>query len=142
MCAHQAKASDRSLIGTVLGNKCPRCREGKLYRYRNPYDLRHYLDMHDHCPVCGQSFSMQVGFYYGTGYVSYGLSVLLTGISFILWWVTIGFSLNDSRLFWWLGCNIILLLGLQPVLTRLSRSVWLAIFVPYDRSRRNSTAPA
>jgi hypothetical protein len=52
--------------------------------------------------------------------------------SFILWWLTIGFSLKDARIFYWLIFNTVLLVGLQPVLMRLSRTLWLSWFVPFD----------
>jgi len=35
-------------------------------------------------------------------------------------------------LFWWLGINSVLMILLQPVLMRLSRSLWLSWFVSYD----------
>lgn len=88
--------------------------------------------MNESCPVCGQPTEIEVGFYYGTGYVSYAVSTALSVVSFLLWWLIIGFSLEDSRFFWWLGFNAILLVVLQPVLMRLSRTLWLSWFVSYD----------
>ena len=35
------------------------------------------MDMNKECPVCGQPTEIEVGFYYGTGYVSYVLSILI-----------------------------------------------------------------
>lgn len=121
------------LIRSVLGNKCPHCRKGNLFTGRNPYSLKKSLHMPEHCPVCGQVFELQTGFYYGTGYVSYGLSVVFTGLSFIAWWLIAGISIRDNSIFWWLGVNTALLLVLQPVLQRLSRSIWIACFVRYER---------
>lgn len=88
--------------------------------------------MLDRCPVCGQPTEIEVGFYYGTGYVSYALSVGVCVASFIAWWIIVGFSLEDSRFFWWLGVNAVLLVLLQPPLMRLSRTLWLSWFVKYD----------
>ena len=89
--------------------------------------------MHDHCSVCGQPMEIEPSFYYGTGYVSYALSVAVTVASFIAWWVIIGLSLHDNRFFWWIGFNAVLLVLLQPYLMRLSRTVWLSFFVRYDK---------
>lgn len=88
--------------------------------------------MNENCPVCGQRTEIEPGFYYGTGYVSYALSVAVCVASLIAWWVFIGFSLHDSRFFWWIGFNAVLLIALQPVLMRLSRTLWLSWFVKYD----------
>ncbi|MCD6010622.1 MAG: hypothetical protein K0Q79_484 [Flavipsychrobacter sp.] len=88
--------------------------------------------MPDVCPVCGQKYELQSGFYFGTGFVSYALAVLLSGISFVLWWFIIGMSVSDNRIWWWLITNTLLLVLLQPMLQRLSRSIWIAFFVRYE----------
>lgn len=117
---------------TVLTNKCPRCREGFIYKEKSSYKLNSIVKMVDRCPVCGQPTEIEVGFYYGTGYVSYAVSVGLCAASFIAWWLFIGFSLEDNRFFAWLIFNAVLLVGLQPPLMRLSRTLWLSWFVSYD----------
>ena len=122
------------LLFSILQNKCPRCRRGHLYKTQNPYKLRSFMKMNERCPVCGQPLDMEPGFYYGTNMVSYALAVLVSVASFIIWWATIGFSLQDSRFFWWIAVNALLLVVLQPPLMRLSRTVWLAFFVPYSKN--------
>ena len=88
--------------------------------------------MHHNCPVCGQPTEIETGFYYGTGYVSYALTVAFSVASFIIWWLIIGFSLDDTRFFWWMGINAVVLILIQPLIMRLSRSLWLSWFVKYD----------
>jgi hypothetical protein len=90
------------------------------------------MKMHEKCPVCGQPTDIEVGFYYGTSYVSYALTVAFSIVTFILWWMLIGFSIDDNRIFWWLGINAFLLIVLQPIFMRLSRSLWISWFVKYD----------
>lgn len=90
------------------------------------------MDMNKDCPVCGQPTEIEVGFYYGTSYVSYALAVGLTMISLLAWWIIIGLSVHDNRFFYWLGFNAIVLVLLQPWLMRFSRSLWISWFVPYD----------
>jgi hypothetical protein len=75
---------------------------------------------------------IEVGFYYGTAYVSYALTVALSVTTFVAWWVLIGMSVKDTRFFWWMGVNITLLIVLQPYLMRLSRAIWLSFFVRYN----------
>jgi hypothetical protein len=103
-----------------------------MYKYANVYNLKHFMKMHDSCPVCSQPLDMEPGFYYGTNMISYTLAVLFSAISFLLWWAFIGFSLSDNRFFWWMGINALLLIVLQPPLMRLSRTVWLSFFVRYS----------
>jgi len=90
------------------------------------------MKMNEKCPVCNQPLDMEPGFYYGTNLVSYTLAILLSAATFILWWIFIGFSLQDKRFFFWILFNGLLLVVLQPPLMRLSRTVWLAFFVPYS----------
>ncbi len=92
------------------------------------------MQMNEACEVCGQPFDIEVGFYYGSSYFSYAISVALSAASFVAWWFTIGFSLEDNRIFYWLAFNAFLLLALQPVLMRFARTCWLALFVRYDKN--------
>lgn len=90
------------------------------------------MEMHKQCTVCGQPTEIEVGFYYGTGYVSYALTVAISVATLVAWLVLIGMSFNDNRFLWWLISNGILLIALQPWLMRLSRSLWISWFVKYD----------
>lgn len=121
-------------VMNLLLCKCPRCRQGDMFRTRNPWELKQTMKMNRTCPVCGQPLNIEVGFYFGSGYVSYALSVALSGSTFVAWWVLIGMSLNDNRFFGWLIFNAVFLIVLQPYLMRLARTVWLAFFVRYDRN--------
>ena len=129
MCAERSKPG---LLASVFTNKCPHCRQGDLFMNSNPYALKTTMRMPEHCPVCGQKFELQTGFYFGTGFVSYALTVFLSGVTFVLWWFTIGMSIHDNKVWWWLGLNAALLIILQPPLQRLSRSIWISFFVRYD----------
>lgn len=129
---HDHRKAKRSYLGTALGFYCPRCREGKLFEKPLSLKFSEITKMNKNCPVCGQPTEIEVGFYYGTSYVSYMLAVAASVASLIAWWVIIGFSLNDNRIFYWIIFNAILLACLQPWLMRLSRSLWLSWFVKYD----------
>jgi len=126
------KENKRSVIWAVLSNRCPHCREGKLFLNDNAYDFKNNLKMHENCPVCKQPTEIEVGFYYGTSYISYLLTVALSGVTFILWWIFVGVSVNDDRILYWLGINSALIIIIQPLLMRLSRTLWLSFFVKYN----------
>ncbi len=124
--------SKRSYLGSVLSCRCPRCREGKLFKNPLSVKLKQNMEMNKTCPVCGQPTEIEVGFYYGTSYVSYVLTVALSVATLVAWWVIIGLSTEDNRFFYWLGFNAIFLIALQPWLMRLSRSLWISWFVKYE----------
>ena len=90
------------------------------------------------CPECGQPYELEVGFWYGTSYVSYLLTVLMSVASFALWWVLIGMSITDNRFFWWMGINAVLLILLQPWIMRFSRVVYLYFFVSFDENYKQT----
>lgn len=122
----------------LLKCKCPRCRQGDMFVSKNPWKLSTTMKMNSECAVCGQPFDIEVGFYYGSGYISYALTVALSVATLIAWWVTIGFSVSDNRIFAWLIANSIFLVLLQPYLMRVSRTGWLAFFTRYDKNWRNN----
>lgn len=123
-----------SYLLSVLTYKCPQCRKGYLFTYKNPYKLKHTLDMPASCPKCGLKTEREVGFYYGTGYVSYALTVAFCVSVFVAWYVLFGLSFNDNSIFWCMGTTIALLILLQPYFMRLSRILWLSWFVKHDKN--------
>lgn len=126
------KKRSPKLLWSVFNQKCPHCREGNMFLDNGSYHLKSFMKMYDQCPLCGQKMEIEPGFFYGTGYVSYGITVAFSVFTFVAWWVLIGMSVDDNRVFWWLCVNGLLLIFLQPYFMRLSRTVWLSIFVKYD----------
>lgn len=117
--------------------RCPRCRRAHMFTDPNPWHLKKTLSMHEKCSECGQHFELEIGFWWGTGYVSYLLSVVYMAISFVIWWLVVGFSLHDHRFFFWLICTPVSLVALQPWLMRFSRALYLYFFVKYNENYKN-----
>lgn len=115
--------------------KCPSCRKGDMFINPSIFPMGKMLDMPERCVECGQKMEIEVGFYYGTGYVSYGLSVGLTFIIAIIFGLTYGFDWRDYSIFYFLGINIFILVLLQPWLMRYSRVLYLYMFVKYGQRR-------
>lgn len=136
LCASTKKMPEkkvsRGYLSSTSGCHCPRCREGKLFKHPVCINFKKNMLMHKECPVCGQATEIEVGFYYGTSYVSYAVTVGLSLLSLAIWALTIGLSVNDNRFFLWMGVNAVVLILLQPWLMRLSRSLWISWFVRYD----------
>lgn len=76
---------------------------------------------------------LEPGFYYGTGYVSYALTVALLATVFVAYWVLIGLSYQDNSIFIALGLSVFAALVLQPWLMRISRVLYLYMFVKYGK---------
>jgi len=75
------KKVSRGYISSVIGCRCPRCREGKLFQHPVTISFKKNMQMNKECTVCGQASEIEVGFYYGTSYVSYALTVGLSLVS-------------------------------------------------------------
>jgi hypothetical protein len=137
------KKTKPNYFKSLFTMRCPRCRKGPMFKNNNPFrklKLSYIFDMPDNCPVCNQKYDLEPGFWYGTGYVSYALAVAVSVTTFIAWLVLIGVSVDDNRIFYWLGFNCVLLVVIQPWLMRLSRVIYLYIFVKYDE-RYKETKP-
>lgn len=114
--------------------KCPRCRRGQMFNDYSAYNLKHTLDMKETCPVCGQKMEPEVGFWYGTGYVSYALTVAISVATFVASMVLFHVTFMDNSILWWLGANSVFLVIIQPWLMRFSRAMYLYFFVRYDKN--------
>jgi hypothetical protein len=116
-----------SLFYTLLHAKCPRCREGNLFP-PGPWYSRKFADMYPKCPCCGQTYEPEPGFYYGAMYVSFGFN---TGI-FLAVLVVLNFVVDEITLAMVVGMVLAIVVGLLPVTYRLSRALWINIFVRYE----------
>jgi uncharacterized protein (DUF983 family) len=123
-----------SLLASIFQNKCPRCRKGQMYTNKSILPLKQMMDMPEECPVCGQKMELHTGFYFGTGYVSYALSVAVVVAIFVIYSLFFKFSFNDNSPYFFLLYAVIALVLLQPWIMRLSRVMFLYLFVKRDKT--------
>ena len=90
---------------------------------KNPWRLKKTLKMNKTCPVCDQPLDIEIGFYFGAGYVSYALTVAISAATFIAWWYFIGIK-DETSLLYWLILNAVFMISIQPYLMRVSRTGW------------------
>ncbi|OSZ78332.1 hypothetical protein CAP35_08740 [Chitinophagaceae bacterium IBVUCB1] len=122
-----------AILPAMITMKCPNCRKGHMFVNKSIFPLSGMLQMPEKCESCGQKFELEVGFYYGTGYVSYALSVALYIFNFVWYGVLIGLSYKDNSIFYCLGISTAIVLILQPWLMRFSRVLYLYMFVKYGK---------
>jgi uncharacterized protein (DUF983 family) len=111
----------------VVKQKCPRCQEGDLFEFKNSYRFKDITTMYKMCRHCDLKYEVEPGFFYGAMYISYGLTVALWAILA----VSI-FTFYKMSPWLFLGIGIALLLLLMPLIYRLSRAIWLNMFVAYN----------
>ncbi|WP_309300246.1 DUF983 domain-containing protein [Aequorivita sp. CIP111184] len=85
------------------------------------------MEMHDHCSHCGKKFKIEPSFFFGAMYVSYGVGVAISVATFIISYFIIGIDRNYSFL-----AIILTLAILFPLIIRISRNIWINIFVDFD----------
>jgi uncharacterized protein (DUF983 family) len=128
----------KSLLYSILRYKCPRCRQGNMYKQRGIWPLKTMMDMPTNCPICNQKFELETGFYFGTGYVSYALSVAYIVAYFVAYHILIGLDLYNGSIIRCLIYAIISIILLQPVLMRFSRVLFLHLFVKFDKQSKTN----
>ena len=115
-------------IYSIFSNKCPKCNEGNFFIKPNSFRIRKVLAMHENCSHCNLKYMMEPSFFYGALYVNYALTVALAIVTFVIAMVVLNLSLNIS-----FGVIIGVLLLLTPLTIRLSRLIWINIFVKYKK---------
>jgi uncharacterized protein (DUF983 family) len=118
-------------LKNIFSFKCPRCHEGELF-VNKWYNFSNGNKMVECCSVCGQRTELEPGFYHGTGYVSYALTVGFSIVTFVIWEIATGYTFKNIEIFWWFPINVGALLLMQPWLMRLSRIIWLTAFYKGD----------
>jgi uncharacterized protein (DUF983 family) len=119
-----------SKIYSILTGTCPVCHSGKMYKNSNPYIISDTLKMHDRCPHCDTKFKIEPSFFYGAMYVSYAVGVAIAVAAFIISYLFIG--LNRNATFAVIVSTLVLLL---PIITRISRNIWINAFFAFDEKK-------
>lgn len=117
----------RSKLEAVAGGCCPRCREGKMFKYPL-WNVTKFDQMHKYCPECGLRFEREPGFFIGAMYVSYGLT---TGI-ILATAVVLFYLFNDPSPFVYIGVSIALIVLSVPFTFRASRVLYIHLFSGVD----------
>ncbi|MCD8406620.1 DUF983 domain-containing protein [Tenacibaculum dicentrarchi] len=118
-----------SKLYSILKGKCPRCHEGEFFKYKMTINPKKITKLHDNCPKCDLKYMMEPSFFFGAMYVNYGLAVALFVAVFIIAKMFIGLTILQSFI-----TIIIVSLLLTPFTLRLSRIIWINIFIAYDKN--------
>lgn len=117
-------------IYSVANNKCPRCHGGNFFKYKFTFNPSKITRLLDSCPECNLRYMMEPSFFFGAMYVNYGITVAISVITFVI--ASLIFKLMLLQSF---ATIIIALLGLAPLNLRLSRILWINMFVEYKKPK-------
>lgn len=114
-------------LNSILTGSCPKCQNESMYLDKNMLHLTKILKMKENCSHCGLKYQIEPSFFYGAMYVSYGLNVAIGIAAFIVSYVLFHASLKITFI------SIIASLILSfPLVLRLSRNIYINMFVSYD----------
>ncbi|GGE37250.1 hypothetical protein GCM10010832_16820 [Psychroflexus planctonicus] len=86
--------------------------------------------MNERCSHCNTKYKIEPSFFYGAMYVSYGLGVAIAVAAFI---ITYSFlSLDKLTAFFVILGSLVVLM---PINLRLSRNIWINMFMSYDKEK-------
>lgn len=121
-----------SKVNSILTGSCPKCQNENMYLDRNPYHLGNVLKMHENCSHCGLKYQIEPSFFYGAMYVSYAVNVALGIAVFIIAKLFCHLSIKTSFI-----AIISALVVLYPLVLRVSRNIYINLFISYDPTTKN-----
>ena len=116
-------------IYSIFTGSCPKCHQESMYQTKNPYVLSDVLKINDTCSHCGTRYRLEPSFFYGSMYVSYGV-----GIAFAVAAFMISYLIFEATLFTSFIAIVITMLAFGPIIMRLSRNIWINLFMNYDKN--------
>ena len=118
-----------SKLNSILTGSCPKCQNESMYVDKNPLHLGKVLKMNENCSHCGLKYQIEPSFFYGAMYVSYALNVAVGVAAFLISYVFCSSSLKQSFI-----AIIISMIVAFPYVLRLSRNIYINMFVDYDEN--------
>ena len=117
-----------SKLNSILTGTCPRCQEEKMYVNKNPYKLASLFEMNEKCSICKLHYQIEPSFFYGAMYVNYALTVIVCVATFVIAKLLLNFTLTSTII-----AIISALVILMPINSRLSRNLYMNMFVGYEK---------
>ena len=115
-----------STFQSILLQKCPQCHEGRMFKH-HAYSNK-FMKMNTTCAHCGLDFVQEPSFYFGAMYFSYAIQTVV----FVLVYFILRFTVNPGTwtyVIWAIVASILLV----PLNFRLSRVMWISLFIPFKR---------
>jgi len=121
------------LLPALLTMKCPSCRKSTVFLNKSLFPLGKCLALKDECEVCGQRMKSESN---NGGGINYALSMVLFFLNLCWYWPIFGLSYQDNSVYYYLITSTIVVILLQPWLMRISRMLYLYLYVSFGTSRR------
>ena len=122
-----------SKLYSILKGKCPICHEGDFFKYRLTFNPTKITKLHHNCPKCNLKYMMEPSFFFGAMFVGYAITVALFVSVFIIAKLILNLTIIQS-----FAAIIITSFILTPINLRLSRIIWINMFVSYEANSKKN----
>ncbi|MGB5699087.1 DUF983 domain-containing protein [Muriicola sp.] len=112
---------------SILTGSCPKCHLESMYTYKNPYRMGSLFEMQERCSHCKTKYKIEPSFFYGAMYVSYAVGIAFAVAAFVISFLLLKASIISAFI-----SIVVTLVVFLPVIIRLSRNIWINIFIGYD----------
>lgn len=119
---------------SILFGNCPKCHRESMYKNKNAYHLSDTLKMHERCSYCATKYKIEPSFFYGSMYVSYAVGIAFAVAAFIVSYIFLNSSLKIA-----FSSIVATLIGFMPIIMRLSRNIWINLFMSFDPNLANKS---
>ncbi|RLJ67216.1 uncharacterized protein DUF983 [Lacinutrix venerupis] len=117
-------------INSIFTGSCPVCQNESMYTVKNPYNVTSTLTMQERCSHCNTKYKIEPSFFFGAMYVSYPIGLIFGAVCLFITYILLKLSLYTSYV-----VLIIFMILCLPIILRLSRNVWINIFMHFDKTK-------
>jgi len=128
-----ASAKKPALLPALFTMKCPSCRRSTVFVNKSIFPLDKCLALKDECEVCGEKMKSESN---NGGGINYALTMILFFLNLIWYWPIFGLSYTDNSVYYFLFTSLGIVILAQPYLMRLSRMIYLYLYIGFGHSRR------
>ncbi|MGY8918493.1 MAG: DUF983 domain-containing protein, partial [Flavobacteriales bacterium] len=127
--------SKGSKLYSILFNKCPKCHTSNFWASDNPFKNMFFSTENSckTCENCSLDYELEIGFWYGSMYVSYAISVAVM----LLFWSLTTFLFSTITTFNEILIIVIAIILVSPLNYHVSRLIWINFFVKYIPNDNN-----
>jgi uncharacterized protein (DUF983 family) len=123
--------SKGSKLYSILFNKCPKCHTGSFWASDNPFKNMFFSTENSckTCENCSLDYELETGFWYGSMYVGYAISVAVM----LLFWSLTTFLFSTITIFNEILIIVIAIILVSPLNYHVSRLIWINFFIKYSK---------
>ena len=133
MCKVLQMLKKGNKLYSILTGSCPKCHEESMYIDANPYHVGKIFKMHERCSQCNTKYKIELSFFYGAMYVSYGVGIAFAVAAFVIARLFFGISLINTFI-----AIVVTMIFFMPVIMRLSRNIWINFFFSFDPKAKHT----